>query len=622
MKNKLRFLSMLVIVLFMACIMPTSFGAKEMNINKKLNLKYSDGVLTWSKIYGPDYNDVYYEVSIRLNNLEYSDEHCTSQSVNVKEIFDAKGKATGTYKAQVIARSNGNSIITSESVDITYISSQEKLEAPSNLRWDGKIARWNASPNATNYRILLLSARGGNVVTYTTSDLEYNFTNTSGYAVEEGCYFTVTAMADGYRNSNANESPTYKQTATEEPVTTETKTNTITVKMLDNDSKNENIGGEISLTTGAYNGQNMFKNNEIREDFPEGLPITLVARPETGFRFVCWQKDYVTLTTETTYQFDSHAQDETYIAVFEKETEVSNKEEYTIRVKIYDDDSKKENVGGQISVSSGTYNGQNFFRSEEIVNDYEKGIAMTLVARAGEGYKFIGWKTENSVITTERVYQFTTSTKDETYTAVFAKESTSIPTEQPIETPIEQEKEKPWEKASEWAEPELEKANTLNVIPEIFSKQDLTQNITRKEFAHVAVKLYEKLTGSKAIAIANNPFTDTKDSEVLKAYNVGITNGTSDVTFNPDDLITREQMATMMTRALTKAGIDTKVDLEKVSKFADDSEMHDWGKTSIYYMSNIGIIKGMGENQFGVLGNATREQALLISERSAEKFAK
>ena len=175
------------------------------------------------------------------------------------------------------------------------------------------------------------------------------------------------------------------------------------------------------------------------------------------------------------------------------------------------------------------------------------------------------------------------------------------------------------DKPSRW---ELDKANKLDVIPEIFKKQDLTQNITRKEFAHVAVKLYEKLTGNKATAVANNPFKDTDDVEVLKAYNIGITQGTGADTFTPDALITREQMATMMTRALTKAGIDTKVDLEKVTKFADDAEMHDWGKESIYYMSSIEIIKGIGNNTFNVLGNATREQALLISVRSAEKFAK
>lgn len=179
-----------------------------------------------------------------------------------------------------------------------------------------------------------------------------------------------------------------------------------------------------------------------------------------------------------------------------------------------------------------------------------------------------------------------------------------------------------WEKASAWAEEELNKANDLALIPSIFENNDLTTNITRREFAHVAVKLYEKVSGQKAIAVASNPFADTDDGEVLKAYNVGITNGTSDTTFNPDDLITREQMATMMTRALAKAGINTSVDLNKVEKFADDAQMDDWGRAPIYYMSSVEIIKGVGNNTFDVLGKATKEQALLISERSAVKFSK
>ena len=179
-----------------------------------------------------------------------------------------------------------------------------------------------------------------------------------------------------------------------------------------------------------------------------------------------------------------------------------------------------------------------------------------------------------------------------------------------------------WATASKWALDELAKANNAGLIPTIFDKEDLTKNITRKEFAHVAVKLWEKVSGKTVAAGPKSPFTDTEDPEVLKAYNLEITKGTSATTFEPDTLITREQMATMMTRALSKAGIDVAIDLNKVSKFADDNEMSTWAKDSVYFMSNIDIIKGIGDNKFGVKGNATREQSLLISSRSAEKFAK
>ena len=202
-----------------------------------------------------------------------------------------------------------------------------------------------------------------------------------------------------------------------------------------------------------------------------------------------------------------------------------------------------------------------------------------------------------------------------------AKVEETKPEEKEVETKPEEVVKITWAEASKWAIEELSKANEEGLIPSIFDKQSLKVNITRKEFAHVAVKLYEKLTGKKAEAVSKNPFKDTKDVEILKAYKLEITNGISDTEFAPDALITREQMATMMARALTAAGIDTKVDLTKVKEFADDNEMHNWSRSAIYFMSNIEIIKGMGDNRFGVKENASREQSIIISVRSATKFS-
>ena len=181
-----------------------------------------------------------------------------------------------------------------------------------------------------------------------------------------------------------------------------------------------------------------------------------------------------------------------------------------------------------------------------------------------------------------------------------------------------------WTKASNWALDELKKANEKGVIPSIFDKNDLTKDITRREFAHIAVKLYDVINGYgvRAAVVPQNPFTDTDDIEVLWAYDLGITNGVTATTFEPDGLITREQMATMLTRAITKSNIDTKVGLEKVEKFADDADLHDWSREAVYFMSNNEIIKGIGEGKFGAKNNSTIEQALIIALRSVEKLAK
>ncbi len=167
----------------------------------------------------------------------------------------------------------------------------------------------------------------------------------------------------------------------------------------------------------------------------------------------------------------------------------------------------------------------------------------------------------------------------------------------------------------------MAKAEEKGLIPETFKNKDASKEVSRTDFCAVTVKLYEALTGKKAEKPTNNPFMDTNDDYVLKAYALGITKGVSESKFG-NGTITREQMSTMIDRALNKAGIDTTIDLEKVEKFADDKEIHEWARSSVYSMSEKGIVKGVGDNKFNPLGIAKIEEALAISVRCVEKFVK
>ena len=108
----------------------------------------------------------------------------------------------------------------------------------------------------------------------------------------------------------------------------------------------------------------------------------------------------------------------------------------------------------------------------------------------------------------------------------------------------------------------------------------------------------------------------------MKAYALGITKGTAETTFTPNAEITREQMATMLTRALSKAGINTEYDITNTTRFADDNDLSDWGRPSVYFMVKEEIIKGIGDNRFNGLGNAKVEEAIAIALRSVDAFAK
>jgi hypothetical protein len=189
--------------------------------------------------------------------------------------------------------------------------------------------------------------------------------------------------------------------------------------------------------------------------------------------------------------------------------------------------------------------------------------------------------------------------------------------------------------SSDWAKDEIEKALDLGLIPDSLKTADLTKPITRAEFAAVSVKAYEALSGTKALPAVVNPFTDTKDTEVLKAYNLGITAGTTATTFSPNVLLNREQAATMLTRVFKRVTIpgwtlatdaNIKLAYTKPPLFADDAKISGYAKDSVYFMVANGIINGVGDNKFAPqnitdaekangYANATREQALIIATR-------
>ena len=148
--------------------------------------------------------------------------------------------------------------------------------------------------------------------------------------------------------------------------------------------------------------------------------------------------------------------------------------------------------------------------------------------------------------------------------------------------------------ASDWAKEELAKAEEKSLIPESLKSEDLTKSITRAEFAAVSVLLYESVSGKKAEAVSVNPFTDTSDEYVLKAYNLGVTTGTSATTFDPDALLTREQAASMLTRVYKKVTLEGweiskdsefKLDYTAPEKFADDTDVSAWANDSVYFMA-------------------------------------
>lgn len=178
--------------------------------------------------------------------------------------------------------------------------------------------------------------------------------------------------------------------------------------------------------------------------------------------------------------------------------------------------------------------------------------------------------------------------------------------------------------ASTWAIPELDKAAAYGLITDRI-KDNMSGNITREEFAEVIVKFYELYTGKKAQS-GNVSFTDTSNPEILKAANLGLVQGGEGNKYAPKQLITRDQMATILFRALKVINPGGDYSSSDAAKFTDDNLIKIWAREGVYYCSHVGIIKGVqdkktGKSAFEPGGNSSREAAVIVCTRAYELFA-
>jgi len=170
---------------------------------------------------------------------------------------------------------------------------------------------------------------------------------------------------------------------------------------------------------------------------------------------------------------------------------------------------------------------------------------------------------------------------------------------------------------SSWFESELKEAYEYNLTyPEIM--KGFKKNITREEFSNLVVNLYESLTGDKA-EVESNPFTDTNNREVLKAYNLGIVRGKSSKIFAPNDYITRQEICVMIFRALEISGVETTISEAVNFPFSDTKDIAFWAFNSVEFAYQNNIMNGSGDKILP-LDNTTREQAIVLLKRTYVNF--
>lgn len=154
--------------------------------------------------------------------------------------------------------------------------------------------------------------------------------------------------------------------------------------------------------------------------------------------------------------------------------------------------------------------------------------------------------------------------------------------------------------------------------------------VTRAEFAKMVVMTFE-LGAQEAAETANleatQNFKDVSAASwyapyVATAFNSGIVNGfEADNTFRPNALITREQMASMVARALHAKGILVNEEEMAELSFTDSSTILSVHKPDVQLLTHLGVMTGNTDNTFKSKNNSTRWMVALVMFKSLDHIS-
>jgi len=142
------------------------------------------------------------------------------------------------------------------------------------------------------------------------------------------------------------------------------------------------------------------------------------------------------------------------------------------------------------------------------------------------------------------------------------------------------------------------------------------QSITRAEFSALLVRSLGLKENSSGLTFKDVDAKAWYAGVVGAAVKAGLIEGFEDGSFRPDAQITREQVAVMITRALTMTGkLEKAGKVDVAAKFNDGASIHAWAKDAVGISAAAGILQGNAKQMFVPAQNATRAEATAILKR-------
>jgi hypothetical protein len=178
--------------------------------------------------------------------------------------------------------------------------------------------------------------------------------------------------------------------------------------------------------------------------------------------------------------------------------------------------------------------------------------------------------------------------------------------------------------ATHWAKAAIDDMSNRFIVEGVLTGKYMPeQQVNRAEFVTMLVKAL----GLEASVGASATFSDValQDSfagAIATAYEYGLVVGDGFGKFNPYDIVTREQVMTLLTRAMELAGNTVTVGETEMGQvlgsFTDAATVHDYAKEAVAYCVQAGILVGRTATTLAPTAMITRAEAAALLQRTLQ----
>ncbi len=171
---------------------------------------------------------------------------------------------------------------------------------------------------------------------------------------------------------------------------------------------------------------------------------------------------------------------------------------------------------------------------------------------------------------------------------------------------------------ADWAQSSFDKMISMKALPDDILSQDYTTSISRRDFAELIHYSYNAFTGENFVTESSHKFDDMpmEDKSVSAMYAMGIMQGDENNEFHPNDNITRQETAIVISnfyKVLNDSPLS--IDTSILDNFLDCNQIAHWARDYVASVVKAEYMGDYDDGEFHPMDNVTIEQAVAMISR-------